>query len=840
MNIITPLMKSPEDTQPNEIRVSRKGNTDVPKIRTDQPPSYHNSLRGGALGRGVSRGRGTAWNGRAFRGNHRARGMSSAFTTLPSGAKGERVNLPSTSIATTSSSPRFPITTRGFRDCSKRPSSVEITERSSKQPRSDHPHPLQRPPHSMMDPRSNFRTPETISQRLRQKAINVVNISVAAPAACQKGAPSRRHNLRRWCRQQALILESQQGFRVVGQTCLDSVVRFTCRVGEGQGMPAEDIEYSCSSDDFNDVAAVEESLVEGPALCLQSAQDSSWLEQSANPVFVSSALEDTNNASDPDCSGTCIQKDKVSFMNTSQMGFWSTTPKKCRHEQATEASSSHHDVVEVDSPPFPPLLLNSSDGANSHVGLTTESEGNPDNLSEMIHGFDDELLFRTDIYDPRSLSSARSPVFSFRSGSLVIMPLDGPRSNPESTSELLQESMTIPPHDIESPRFRDEIVRSEGSGLSSAYRPGHVPQVRSDARQVGAVQIAQQHYLFACNQPQSATSSPSSGVFEVHNNATMNTTVDLTAQERDSRKRSLRAELPDEILRFPRNSYDKPRRLLISPTLGVLCVTMRGSVLGVQDSQSRRAHALNTVADPSRQWIDDASLLRSPNVDLLALGHARDTQQISLMKLAADKVVHVGSLNRPVQKEQRPGVSAICSMLEPSMFVTGGYDHMVHLWNVMDDISRSSHTLLKIKHASLVQSLLTIRDTSHKLISAGADCTVHFWDLSSERVVNTLKTSNSVYHVHRALSPFCTLMEVAHRELQFEIRDHRLVPEKPVQRFGYSTIKLRGRYSKGDTKYGMFACGDGDGSVRVWDLRKVTDNVQIVRQSVGTRRRCER
>lgn len=90
---------------------------------------------------------------------------------------------------------------------------------------------------------------------------------------------------------------------------------------------------------------------------------------------------------------------------------------------------------------------------------------------------------------------------------------------------------------------------------------------------------------------------------------------------------------------------------------------------------------------------------------------------------------------------------------------------MVHLWNVMDDISRSSHTLLKIKHASLVQSLLTIRDTSHKLISAGADCTVHFWDLSSERVVNTLKTSNSVYHVHRALSPFCTLMEASDRVL---------------------------------------------------------------------------
>ncbi|KAH9844061.1 uncharacterized protein C8Q71DRAFT_793666 [Rhodofomes roseus] len=131
------------------------------------------------------------------------------------------------------------------------------------------------------------------------------------------------------------------------------------------------------------------------------------------------------------------------------------------------------------------------------------------------------------------------------------------------------------------------------------------------------------------------------------------------------------------------------------------------------------------------------------------------------------------------------------------MFASGGYDHVVHLWDASRNVSRPSPTSLVIKHTSTVQSLLAIRDTSHKLISGGADCNVHIYDLSSERVVNTLKTSNSVYHIHEALSPFCALLEVAHRELQFEIRDRRLVPREAVQRFGYPSQTTHGRYIKG-------------------------------------------
>ncbi|TFK76095.1 hypothetical protein BDN72DRAFT_867796 [Pluteus cervinus] len=154
-------------------------------------------------------------------------------------------------------------------------------------------------------------------------------------------------------------------------------------------------------------------------------------------------------------------------------------------------------------------------------------------------------------------------------------------------------------------------------------------------------------------------------------------------------------------------------------------------------------------------------------------------------------------------------------------FATGGYDHLVHLWDVQDDLISATCQPLAIKHTAQVQSLLSIHDTSRKLISASSDCNAHIWDLSSERVVNTLKASNSIFHLHKTRFPHCTLLEVAHRELQFEIRDHRLVPEEPVLRFGYPTAQTHGRYIRGDYREHAFACGARDGTIRVWDTRNI-------------------
>jgi WD40 repeat protein len=73
-------------------------------------------------------------------------------------------------------------------------------------------------------------------------------------------------------------------------------------------------------------------------------------------------------------------------------------------------------------------------------------------------------------------------------------------------------------------------------------------------------------------------------------------------------------------------------------------------------------------------------------------------------------------------------------MLEPNMFASGGYDHIVHLWTLYEDTTPPSAEKLEIKHQSIVHTLLAIRDTSRKLVSGGADRTVNIYDISSARV----------------------------------------------------------------------------------------------------------
>ena len=209
-------------------------------------------------------------------------------------------------------------------------------------------------------------------------------------------------------------------------------------------------------------------------------------------------------------------------------------------------------------------------------------------------------------------------------------------------------------------------------------------------------------------------------------------------------------------------------------------------------------------------------------------------------------------------------------MTQPGTFATGGYDHLVNLWSLPNDGDSSPpvpSAPLAIKHSSAIHSLIPVLDTSHKLLTGGADCTLAIYDLSSERTVNMLKLSNPIYHVHAVASPFCALLEVcsfpiavkyylltlgrqlSHREFQFEVRDYRLVPETPALRFGYSNAKVHGRYTRGSFRpvsfitihsspflgvggvcSQIFACGGNeDGCVRLWDLRKSSKIMETVR-----------
>ncbi|KAJ7507600.1 WD40-repeat-containing domain protein [Mycena galericulata] len=295
---------------------------------------------------------------------------------------------------------------------------------------------------------------------------------------------------------------------------------------------------------------------------------------------------------------------------------------------------------------------------------------------------------------------------------------------------------------------------------------------------------------------------------------------------------------PDgDELRIPiRQQHDKLRRFLCRASASTsVIVSMYGILEGV-DVRSRKHWLVAQGSNPVKEAVEDACLVPDGNRAITVLGHGRDNHQLSLINITdiddgasssdtgvvpfrQNQGVSTIDLKRPWNAAKKGGVSAVASMMQPLTFVSGGYDHVVHLWTLEDDLASASPVVLNIKHNSQVQSLLAIRDTSHKLVSAGADCSVHIWDLSSERVVHTIKTSNSVYHAHPTTSPFCTLLEVAHRELQFEVRDHRCVPGFPVQRFGYTCPQVHGRFMKGSTLSSCFASGDRGGRVRLWDLR---------------------
>nr|VWO96881.1 Heterotrimeric G-protein beta subunit [Ganoderma boninense] len=247
-----------------------------------------------------------------------------------------------------------------------------------------------------------------------------------------------------------------------------------------------------------------------------------------------------------------------------------------------------------------------------------------------------------------------------------------------------------------------------------------------------------------------------------------------------------------------KDSHDKPRRLLTLHPSGFLSVTMRGSLDLVEQASLRYTPLRTSAGDGARQLVEDACVLHGTHKRTVVIGRAGNNGQLSLVRIEDGKVREIGSFERRSQAEKKGGISAVCAMMQPGIFATGGYDHLVNLWTLPNEGNAppTPSAPLAIKHSSAIHSILPVRDTSHKLLTGSADCSLAIYDLSSERTVNALKLSNPVYHVHGVESPFCALLELGHREFQFEVRDYRLVPETPALRFGYSNTKVHGRYTR--------------------------------------------
>lgn len=404
-------------------------------------------------------------------------------------------------------------------------------------------------------------------------------------------------------------------------------------------------------------------------------------------------------------------------------------------------------------------------------------------------------------------SGIRQTIYSFSSGSLSILPRENllilhPRTN--------RAASNLPPRGFVSGTFSFQHPSADQTSSVSEPKPLRGTQPVSPLESGGNDVESDDDVVVIVSE----THLP-----PVKANAEV--TKDTATHPMPVELQSVSNKLARKTLKLPvREQYDKARRLLRHPQFPIyLAVSMYGSLEEFEITPNLKHRPSGYILSDLREPVDDACVLSNGARSVVIFGRLQESHQLS--------AVHIGlpapplTFTRPWNKAKRGGVSSVTAMMQPLMFATGGYDHVIHLWEVKPDFSAASPKVLAMKHNSVVQSLLSFRDTSHKLMSGGADCTINVYDLASERVVNTLKTSNIIYNSHTTSSPFCTLTEVAHRDLQFELRDHRLAPEIPVQRFGHASTQVNGRYIRGASlpSEGLFACGDREGTVRLWDLR---------------------
>ncbi|KAG5220887.1 WD-repeat-REGION domain-containing protein [Salix suchowensis] len=207
--------------------------------------------------------------------------------------------------------------------------------------------------------------------------------------------------------------------------------------------------------------------------------------------------------------------------------------------------------------------------------------------------------------------------------------------------------------------------------------------------------------------------------------------------------------------------HEKARRILLDEAGGSgYNISTHGSIDLLDIIPSFRQTQLAVSPEPLSGTIDDVCLLATHDADCIVLAHSGQSPQISLVALFDNDKPFSVHLNRPWEQARKPGVGTVAALPQERAFVSGGHDRTIHLWNVDSDLKSAQPHTLAIKHRSLITSLLPVDDTGPKLVSASADCSVQYYDFSSEKTISTMKVSNPIYHVHTTDSPFCTLLEV--------------------------------------------------------------------------------
>ncbi|VDB83295.1 unnamed protein product [Peniophora sp. CBMAI 1063] len=291
------------------------------------------------------------------------------------------------------------------------------------------------------------------------------------------------------------------------------------------------------------------------------------------------------------------------------------------------------------------------------------------------------------------------------------------------------------------------------------------------------------------------------------------------------------------------NKRDKPRRILVDRPSGSVFTVMYHGFVDRYGRASRRRTNVYVPPVPAKEHAEDACAieLRDSMHILVAHSHLSGGKELTLVSRSGD----VHHFKRRLRPGDKAGANAVCALPNPRRFVAAGADHAIYHWTITATAPPSSARLdsdsedefkagfsahervLPYKHTSAVHALLPLTNTL--LASGGADCAVRIFDMGAQTLAHTLSPSNAVHNLHSLASTHrnSILLEVSHKELQFEVRDTRLDKTSRVSRFGWDAGKTSGKYVRGAVRGDVFACGDREGVVRVWDLRNTRKPIEI-------------
>ncbi|TDL29292.1 hypothetical protein BD410DRAFT_14729 [Rickenella mellea] len=273
----------------------------------------------------------------------------------------------------------------------------------------------------------------------------------------------------------------------------------------------------------------------------------------------------------------------------------------------------------------------------------------------------------------------------------------------------------------------------------------------------------------------------------------------------------------------PKVKHGKARRILLpeASQQSAVTVSMRGDLqfIHLGSKPCRLPHFSMPAKDGEQRKVEDAASLGDTIVMVFKnVGH-----EVSLVTLGEKaKMTDLRS------RGHGNGIRTVAPMHSNGSirFLTGGYDHAVKLWDIVENNGFYDSTIKLVMQNNAPVNSLAWRATAQEIVAA-AGAKVYQKDINRRPDVTPVTMSNNVFQIHvHPQNANVVCLEVDHLDKQIQLYDVRVggFNRRPASEFGYRdqsvSLARRSHYRRGATRHSYFSRGYHDGCTALWDFRR--------------------